>query len=83
MSLKIKKIVPPTVDFYSPDGTYLGNLNQYEFLDAKAQIKELQLSGYFCVFEGKKIRIDRNGTQEEYPKNMFQELTDCYMRLIL
>ena len=40
--INIKKIIPQTVDLYAPDGTHLGNLNQYEFMDAKAQIKELQ-----------------------------------------
>ena len=80
--INIKKIIPPTVDLYSPDDVHLGNLNEYEFLDAKAQIKEQRLTGYYCVFEGVKIRIDRNGTQEEYPENMFNQLRDCYMRLI-
>lgn len=80
--ITIKKIIPPTVDLYAPDGTYLGNLNEYEFLDAKVQIKELQETGYYCVFDGMKIRIDRNGRQEEYPANMFHQLGDCYMSLL-
>jgi len=80
--IKVKKIVPPTVDLYAPDGTHLGNLNEYEFLDAKAQIKELQETGYYCVFNNKKIKIDRNGTQEDYPVNMFDQLNDCYLRLL-
>lgn len=80
--IQVKKITPPTVDLYAPDDTHLGTLNEYEFLDAKAQIKELQETGYYCVFEGKKIKIDRNGTQEDYPVNMFHQLGDCYMRLL-
>ena len=61
----------------------MGNLNEYEFLDAKVQIKELQESGYYCIFEGKKIDIDRNGIQKEYPINMFSQLSDCYMLLLI
>jgi hypothetical protein len=80
--IQIKKIEPPKADLYAPDGTHLGLLNEYEFLDAKAQIKEMQETGYYAIFEGKKIRIDRNGTQEEYPIGMFDQLSDMYLRLI-
>lgn len=80
--IKVKKIEPLKVDLYAPDGTHLGLLNEYEFLDARAQIKELQESGYYAIFNGKKIRIDKNGTQEEYPIGMFDQLGDTYLRLI-
>lgn len=80
--IKVKKIEPPKVDLYAPDGTHLGELNEYEFLDARVQIKELQQSGYYCVFDRVKIMIDRNGSLSEYPANMFNQIGDCYMRLI-
>ena len=80
--IKINKITPQEVDLYAPDGTHLGKFNEYEFLDAKAQIKEGQEPGYYAMYNGSKIRIDRNGTQEHYPIGMFDMMTDLYMRLM-
>lgn len=80
--ITVKKIEPLKVDLYAPDGTHLGLLNEYEFLDAKLQIKESQETGYYAVFKGQKIRIDKNGTQEDYPRGMFDLLSDLYFRLI-
>lgn len=80
--IKVKKIIPPLVDLYSPDGFYLGTLNEYEFLDARCQIKENQETGYFIIFNGEKIKLDRNGTEEYSPIGMFDQLGDLYLRLL-
>jgi len=80
--IKINKIKIPEVDLYSPEGTHLGLLNEYEFLDARCQIKESQLWGYYAMFEGSKILIDRNGTFKEYPIGMFDQLANLYMRIL-
>lgn len=80
--LTVKTIIPPTVDLYEADGTFLGTLNQYEFLDVRVQIKEHQLSGYFVVFKGEKIRIDKNGTLESYPNGMFDLIGNYLSKLI-
>lgn len=80
--IQIKKIEPLKVDLYAPDGTHLGLLNEYEFLNARVQIQEIQESGYYAVFKDKKIRIDRNGTLEEYPIGMFDQLGDFYSHLL-
>ena len=80
--IKVKKIEVPKCDLYSPDDTHLGKLNEYEFLDARVQIKEKQLKGYYAVFNDKKIRIDRNGTLEEYPIGMFDQIGYLYCRLL-
>lgn len=80
--IQIKKITPQTVDLYSPDGIHLGALNEYEFLAARVEIKERQERGYYCIFNDRKIRLDENGTLEEYPIGMFDTLTNFYMELI-
>lgn len=80
--IEVKKIEIPKCDLYSPDDIHLGELNEYEFLDARVQIKEKQLKGYYAIFNSKKIRIDRNGTLEEYPIGMFDQLGDLYCRLL-
>ncbi len=80
--IKLKDIIPQEVDFYAPDGTYLGKVNEYEFLDVLVQIKENQYSGYYVIFESQKIRIDKNGTLEDYPIGLFDLLTDLRLKLI-
>ena len=46
-----------------------------------AEIKEKQLSGCYIIFQGEKIRVDRNGTPECYPDGLFEHLADQLFRL--
>jgi len=80
--IQINKITPPTLDLYAPDGTHLGCINEYEFLDARVQIKKEQRFGYYLIFKGKKIRIDRNGGLEEYPLGLLDTMSGFYCELI-
>lgn len=80
--IKLKTIFPQEVDLYGPNESHLGKLNEYEFLDVLVQIKENQYSGYYVIFEGQKIRIDKNGTLEDYPIGLFDLLTDLRLKLI-
>ena len=80
--IKLKTIFPQEVDLYGPNESHLGKLNEYEFLDVLVQIKENQYSGYYVIFEGQKIRIDKNGTLEDYPIGLFDSLTDLRLKLI-
>lgn len=80
--IQINKIIPPTLDIYDPSGNLLGTVNEYEFLDIRVQIKNNQLSGYYLIFKGKKVRIDRNGELEEYPIGLLDTMTDFYLKLI-
>lgn len=57
----------PMVKFYDNEDNYLGETNnEIIFNDFRCQIKSAQATGYYMVYEGKKIRIDRNGTPEEW-----------------
>ena len=82
MMIEIKKIEPPKVDLYAPDGTHLGLLNQYEFVHARVQINKAKATGYYAMFNGQKIRIDKNGILNQMPIGMFDQLTDMYLELI-
>ena len=35
--ITISRITPPALDLYAPDGTHLGKINEYEFLDARVK----------------------------------------------
>lgn len=80
--IQINKIIPPTLQVYEPNENLIGTVNEYEFLDLRVQIKKLQLSGYYLIFNGKKVRIDRNGELEEYPIGLLDTMTNFYWELI-
>ena len=80
--LIIPKIEPQKVELYNPDGVLLGSFNQYETLDIRVQIKQKKLKGYYIVFNGDKIRIDRNGNLESYPDGLFDLISEYTCKII-
>lgn len=80
--IKINKIEPPKLDLYTPDGSHLGCINEYEFLDARVQIKKKQVFGYYLIFNNEKIRLDKNGELEIYPKGLLDTMGNFYMKLL-
>lgn len=80
--IEVKKIKIPLVELFDNEGNHLGEVNEYQFLDIRVQIKKAQQSGYYAVFDGEKIHIDRNGELENYPDGMFDQLTNLYLELI-
>ena len=80
--IQIRKITPPTVDIYGPGDVFIGTFNEYEFLDFRVQIKKNQVNCYYLIFNGEKIRIDRNGELEKYPVGMMDTITDLLVKLI-
>jgi sporulation protein YlmC with PRC-barrel domain len=79
--VKINKIAPPTLQIYTPNGELLGTVNEYEFLDIRVQIKKQQVSGYYGIFNGERINIDRNGELEKYPNGLLDTMTGYYLEL--
>lgn len=80
--IKVYRIKPQEVDLYGPDGEFLASVNEYEFNDARVQIKELGLKGYYIFFEGQRIRIDSRGRLEKHPDGLFDTLQDLWRKLI-
>lgn len=58
---KVKKYEVQTVEHFDINGYSLGFLNEYESADLRCQIAELKASGYYLIFNGKKIEIQSNG----------------------
>ena len=79
--IKINRIIPPTLQIYTPNGELLGTVNEYEFLDIRVQIKKHQVSGYYGIFNGERINIDRNGELEKYPNGLLDTMTRYYLEL--
>ena len=80
--IKFNKIDPPTLEVYTPNNELIGVVNEYEFLDIRVQIKKAQVFGYYIIFKGEKVRIDRNGELESYPIGLLDTMTNYYMDLL-
>lgn len=70
-------------DLYAPDGTYVGTAKNDEAIaDAHLQIKTKNLKGYYWIFEGVRINIDRHGTCEHYPNGFNDTFGDICAQLV-
>lgn len=79
--LKINKITAETVNVYDPQDNLLGAVNEYEFLDLRAQIKEKQLDGYYVIHKGEKVAINKNGQIADWPYDLFATMGSLYAKL--
>ena len=87
--IEIRDIKQPEWLLYkkSADGgpdTYLGVIKNYaQYLDVRVQINEAQECGYYLVYNGEKVKLDRNGTADHFPDNFFGDIeTSLLLELI-
>lgn len=83
MEIKVKKIKPPTVECFDPNDNSLGFLNEYEFTDLRSQIVKNKVNGFYCIFAGKKIDLNPNGSIEPNTKELFNILYDYYYEIAM
>lgn len=81
--IEITNYTYPKVKLYNNEGTLVATLqNKIEFLQARVQIKEKELRGYYIEFDNQEIRIDVNGSLENYPDGLYDEDLNLLMKLI-
>lgn len=74
--------VPFWFDIENP--VYVGSAtNIIEYYDMLSQINEENISGYYIVFNGENIHIDRTGTLESYPVGLMDSHVEFITKLIL
>jgi hypothetical protein len=78
----INKIEPQTVELYTPDNISLGFVNEYEFNDIRIQIKQKQVDGYYCMFNGHRFNIDKNGRSKDWVVGFFDLFDNQLDKLI-
>jgi hypothetical protein len=78
--IKYKQIKPQTVDVWSDEYGFIGNVNEYEFNDIRIQIKEQKATGYYAFFNGEKYYIDTDG-KLDWPNGLFSLMGDQLMIL--
>ena len=78
--IEIRNIEQPVWLLYKKsddDGldTYIGAIKNYaQYLDIRVQIREAQESGYYLICGDEKVRLDRNGTEDNVPDDLFGEI---------
>lgn len=80
--ITINKIIPQTVALFSPDGTFIGDVNEYEFNDVRIQIKKEQAEGYYCMFNDKRFNINKDGRSNDWFEGFF-DLFEKQLREII
>lgn len=80
--IQINKIKPLKCKAYSPEGKYLGLLNEYEFNDLLIQIKEENISGYYSLYKKQKIDLLPSGRIEFQPKGFFDLIEEQLSKLM-
>lgn len=73
MALRINRIKPQVVALYDPEDNYLGDVNEYEFNDFRLRLVQNELTGYYIKFQQSKYEIDKYGTLNPWPKDLFTE----------
>lgn len=64
--IKVKVIIPETIEVFGPEGSSYGKLNESEFLDLRCQIKKFKKRGFYIYYGGEKVMISKNGLLEKY-----------------
>lgn len=70
------------VSFYFLEQFLFETDRQENFTDALVQIKNEKSRDYRIRFRDKFIRIDQNGTLEEYPKGLMDKNVDNLLKLL-
>lgn len=82
-TIKPRKSKQLPVEFYSPENVLVATIDTlYEFNDIRVQIKENKAEGYYFVFEGQEITIDKDGRLPYWPEGFFDENEYQLMKLI-
>jgi hypothetical protein len=79
--IKLNKIEPQTVEVFDPQNNSLGFLNEYEFLDLRAQIAEQRVEGYYYMFNEDQIFIDKDGRSWQ-PNKLFNSIENSLVRIM-
>lgn len=59
--IQVNKIIPQTVELFSPDNISMGFINEYELYDIRVQIYEQKAEGYYVMYNNNRIDINSSG----------------------
>lgn len=76
----IRDIEQPCAELYAPaygddQDVYVGEVTSYaQWLDVRRQVAKEGATGYYALFNGEKVTLDRNGTEDHIPDGWFGEI---------
>ena len=68
---KFNKLLPETHQIYHEDDGFIGDMDYFEFKDFIIQIMNEQASGYYVLFNGCNLYIDKDGRVDNWPNDMY------------
>lgn len=80
-TIKINKIIPQTVEAFSPDGSSMGFVNEYEFNDLRVQIATHKIMGYYVKYNDKRYYINKDGSLSFWTSGLFDLMENQYAEL--
>lgn len=81
--ITLNNITNKPCSLYAPDGTLVGEItNELVLNDARIQIAEKHLEGYYIIFEGQRLEIDTKGMIDRWPKGFFDILDNQLCQLL-
>lgn len=73
--IKINEIVEPVSKLYDKDDKLVGEITSLLQLDdIRIQIKKEKVSGYYVIWNDQKIRIDKFGYLEDWPRGFYDNM---------
>lgn len=82
MKIKLNIIKPMIVECFDYDDNSLGFANFDEFNDLRVQIHQQQVEGYYAIFNGEKIHINKFGQVINHRAGFF-DLFDEHLNALL
>lgn len=86
--VEIREIKQPVAFLYKEvegePGMCLGMIDNFaQFLDVRVQIKKSGETGYYLVFKGEKIQLDKGGNPSHWPPGFFGETENKFLDILL
>ncbi len=66
-----------TVELWNKDG-FFARVNEHELNCIRVQIKNEEAEGFYIIYEGENINIDKRGRLQSWPKGLF-DLIEFYL----
>ncbi len=64
------------VDLYHDEFGCIGrNINERQFNDVRIQIAKEEVSGYYILWNDKRIDIDKNGDMSDFPVGLYDHVS--------
>lgn len=79
----IRDIKDIPCDLYNEQGEHIGAITtELQLYDVRLQIKEKALTGYYIIFQNKRILINKDGSIDYWPDGFFDKLQNKLDKLL-